>query len=200
MIEKRVYPNVVTFKILIDALCKEKLLRRNVDNVDRIVGKRNSHFPSVIVNFSLSLRMMEKEGEEEGKLVTLLKRLLQKNLIGNSVAYLLIFHVNVRLGDLDFALEMLSVMFHVFISVELSLADVGGETTTLEDMYEAFKDFKMRFNSFMLSLNTNETGEKYDAEQHKEILAIIDRIELKFQLHRRLLDNIVKMIDTIQFE
>lgn len=55
MIEKIVYPNVVTFKILIDALCKEKLLRRNVDNVDRIVGKRNSHFPSVIVYFSLQV-------------------------------------------------------------------------------------------------------------------------------------------------
>jgi excinuclease UvrABC ATPase subunit len=78
---------------------------------------------------------------------------------------------------------------------EAQTIDIGGETTMLEDKYEAFKDFKLRFNSFMLSLNTNETGEKYDVEQHKEILAIIDRIELKFQLHQRLLDNIVKMMD-----
>ena len=111
MILKRVYPNAVTFRIMIDALCKEGLLQRNVDIVDRIIGKRNSHSPPVIVNLSLILRMLEKENEEgkEGelfKLVTLLKRLLQKNLIGDSVAYSLIVHVKVRLGDLDFALEM----------------------------------------------------------------------------------------------
>jgi len=114
MIEKRVYPNVVTFRIMIDALCKDGLLQTNVDALDRIVGKRNSHPPSVIVNLSLILRMLEKEGaEEEGKLVklvTLLKRLLQKNLIGDLVAYSLIVHVKVRLGDLDFALEMYNEM------------------------------------------------------------------------------------------
>jgi excinuclease UvrABC ATPase subunit len=79
---------------------------------------------------------------------------------------------------------------------ETRIIDTGGETTTLEDMYETFKDFKSRFNSFMLSLETNETGEeKLDDQQHQEILAIIDRIELKFQLHQRLLDNIMKMMD-----
>jgi len=67
MIEKRVYPNpnVVTFSILIDTLCKEGLLQRNVDNVDRIVGKRNSHSPSVVVNSSLILRMLKKEEEKD---------------------------------------------------------------------------------------------------------------------------------------
>ncbi|PNX97825.1 pentatricopeptide repeat-containing protein mitochondrial-like, partial [Trifolium pratense] len=112
MIEKRVYPNSVTLRILIDALCKEGLLQRNVDAVDRIIGKRNSHSPSVIVNSSLIFRMLEK-GEGEGelvKLVTLLKRLLQKNLIGDSVAYSLIVHVKVRLGDLGYVFEMYNEM------------------------------------------------------------------------------------------
>ncbi|GAU44488.1 hypothetical protein TSUD_12990 [Trifolium subterraneum] len=110
MIEKRIYPNVVTLRILIDALCKEGLLQRNVDTVDRIIGKRNSHSPSVIVNSSLILRMLEKEECELVKLVTLLKRLLQKNLIGDSVAYSLTVHVKVRLGDLDYVFEMYNEM------------------------------------------------------------------------------------------
>ncbi|CAK8535520.1 unnamed protein product [Lathyrus sativus] len=114
MIGKRIYPNSVTLRIMIDALCKEGLLQRNVDVVDQIVGKRDSYSPSVIVNSSLILRMLEKEKEgEEGelvRLVTLLKRLLQKNFIGDSVAYSLIVHVKVRLGDLDCALEMYNEM------------------------------------------------------------------------------------------
>ncbi|CAL5207879.1 unnamed protein product [Lathyrus oleraceus] len=117
MIGKRIYPNSVTLRIMIDALCKEGLLQRNVEVVDRIIGKRDSYSPSVIVNSSLILRMLEKgeEGEEgeEGelvKLVMLLKRFLQKNLIGDSVAYSMIVKVKVRLGDLDSALEMYNEM------------------------------------------------------------------------------------------
>ncbi|XP_024630604.2 pentatricopeptide repeat-containing protein At1g66345, mitochondrial [Medicago truncatula] len=112
MILKRVYPNVATSRIMIDVLCKQGLLQRNVADLDQIVGKRNSHSPSVIVNLSLILRMSEKVAKEGKlfKLVTLLKRLLQKNLIGDSVAYSLIVQVKVRLGDLDFALEMYNEM------------------------------------------------------------------------------------------
>lgn len=117
MIGKRIYPNVVTLRIMIDALCKEGLLQRNVDALDQIIGKRNSHSPSVIVNLSLILRMLEKGNVEEEdvdnelvKLVTLLKRLLQKNLIGDSVAYSLIVHVKIRLGNLDSALEIYEEM------------------------------------------------------------------------------------------
>jgi pentatricopeptide repeat protein len=53
--------------------------------------------------------MLEKEGKKGGelvKLVTLLKRLLQNKMIGDCIAYLLIVHLKVRLGDFDFALEM----------------------------------------------------------------------------------------------
>ncbi|XP_058724132.1 pentatricopeptide repeat-containing protein At1g66345, mitochondrial [Vicia villosa] len=112
MIVKRIYPNNVTLRIMIDVICKEGLLQRNVDVVDRIIGKQNSNSPSVVVNSSLILRMLENEkGEGElVKLVTLLKRLLQKNLISDSVAYSLIVHVKVRLGDLDCALEMYGEM------------------------------------------------------------------------------------------
>ncbi|XP_057445234.1 pentatricopeptide repeat-containing protein At1g66345, mitochondrial [Lotus japonicus] len=121
MIRGRNYPNAVTLKIMIDALCKEGLLQRNVDALDRIMGerKRSSHSPSAIVNSSLILRMVEKGHlvEEEGKrervavmVVTLLKRLLQQNLVPDSVGYSLIVHAKVRLGSLDSALEMYEEM------------------------------------------------------------------------------------------
>ncbi|KEH19442.1 PPR containing plant protein [Medicago truncatula] len=76
MILERVYPNLATFRIMIDVLCKEGLLQRNVAALDQIVGKRNSHSHSVIVNLSLILRMSEKVAKEGKlfKLVTLLKR------------------------------------------------------------------------------------------------------------------------------
>ncbi|KEH40867.1 transmembrane protein, putative [Medicago truncatula] len=48
-------------RIVIDALCEEGLLQRNVDMVDRINRKRNSHSPLVVVNSSLILRILEKE-------------------------------------------------------------------------------------------------------------------------------------------
>ncbi|CAI8605291.1 unnamed protein product [Vicia faba] len=66
MIGKRIYPNVVTLRIMIDVICKEGLLQRSVDSVDRIIGKRDSFSPSVIVNSSLILRMLEKEKDGEG--------------------------------------------------------------------------------------------------------------------------------------
>lgn len=115
MIGKRVYPNAVTLRIMIDALCKEGLLQRNVDTLDRITKKRCSHSPSSIVNSSLVLRLIEKgHVEEEERVVvvvtTLLKRLLQNNLIPDLVAYSLIIHAKVSLGNLDSALELYKEM------------------------------------------------------------------------------------------
>lgn len=42
MIRKRIYPNVITLKIMIDAMCKEGVLQKNVELLDRIIGKRSS--------------------------------------------------------------------------------------------------------------------------------------------------------------
>ncbi|KAK7308427.1 hypothetical protein VNO77_42032 [Canavalia gladiata] len=113
MIRRRIYPNIVSFRIMIDALCKEGELRKNVDTLDRIMGKRGSHSPSTIVNCSSVLRILEKGHVEEGEedtVVVLLKRLLQKNLIIDAVAYSLVIHAKVTLGNLDSAWELYEEM------------------------------------------------------------------------------------------
>ncbi|KAK7304692.1 hypothetical protein VNO77_42578 [Canavalia gladiata] len=113
MIRRRIYPNIVSFRIMIDALCKEGELQKNVDTLDRIMGKRGSHSPSTIVNCSSVLRILEKGHVEEGEedtVVVLLKRLLQKNLIIDAVAYSLVIHAKVTLGNLDSAWELYEEM------------------------------------------------------------------------------------------
>ncbi|KAJ1427634.1 Tetratricopeptide-like helical domain superfamily [Sesbania bispinosa] len=114
MVGERNYPNTVTFRIMIDALCKEGLLQRNVDTLDRIMGKRSSHSPSAIVNSSLIFRMLDKGHVERVVVmaVTLLKRLLQQNLIPDSVGYSLIVHAKIRLGNFDSAWELYEEMVH----------------------------------------------------------------------------------------
>ena len=109
MIRERAYPNVATLRIMINALCKDGQLQKNVDALERIIGKRCSS-PSVIVNSSLIFRVLEGGEMEESMVVVLLKRLLQKNLIPDSVAYSLIVHAKVRLGCLDSAWEMYQEM------------------------------------------------------------------------------------------
>ncbi|KAJ1440399.1 Tetratricopeptide-like helical domain superfamily [Sesbania bispinosa] len=115
MVGERNYPNTVTFRIMIDALCKEGLLQRNVDTLDRIMGKRSSHSPSAIVNSSLIFKMLDKGHVERVvvMVVTLLKRLLQQNLIPDSVGYSLIVHAKIRAvgGVFGFFDEMLSAGF-----------------------------------------------------------------------------------------
>ncbi|KAK7268066.1 hypothetical protein RIF29_20751 [Crotalaria pallida] len=108
MIRKRIYPSVVTLRIMIDALCKDGHLQKIVDALDRIMGKRNS--PSVIVNSSLILKVLNWGDMEESMVLVLLKRLLQKNLIPDSVAYSLIVHAKVKLGNLDSSWEMYQEM------------------------------------------------------------------------------------------
>ncbi|XP_061355204.1 pentatricopeptide repeat-containing protein At1g66345, mitochondrial [Gastrolobium bilobum] len=113
MIWKRVYPNVVTLRIMVDALCKDGELLRIVDLLEQILGKRSSSSPSVIVNSSLIFRVLESgkmEKVEESEVVVLLKRMLQKNLIPDLVAYSLIVHVKVKLGNLDSAWELYQEM------------------------------------------------------------------------------------------
>ncbi|KAK7279909.1 hypothetical protein RJT34_24969 [Clitoria ternatea] len=111
MIQRRIYPTVVSFRIMIDALCKEGELENVVNTVDRIMGKRSSIAPSVIVNCGLILRMLERgQVEEESVVVILLKRLLQKNLISDSVAYSLIVHTKVVFGNLDSVWELYGEM------------------------------------------------------------------------------------------
>ena len=99
MIEKRTYPNDVTVKIVISALCKEGKLQEFLDMVDRIHGKRSS--PTVIVNTSLVFRILEEGRVEEG--LVLLKRILQKNMILDTISYSLIVYAKVKIGGSDSA-------------------------------------------------------------------------------------------------
>ncbi|GAB2226740.1 hypothetical protein Droror1_Dr00022560 [Drosera rotundifolia] len=108
MVEKRVYPNEATVRIMTSALCKEGELQKVVDVVDRINGKRCS--PMVIVNTSLILRMMEQGNVEKGML--LMKRLLQKNMIFDTISFSLIVFATVKKGELKSAWEVYQEMLN----------------------------------------------------------------------------------------
>ncbi|KAM7279338.1 hypothetical protein ACFE04_006472 [Oxalis oulophora] len=99
LIIRRVYPNEVTIRTMIGALCKGGKLREVMDLIDVIHGKRCS--ASVIVNTNLVLRIVEEGRVEEG--MALLKRMLQKNMILDTIAYSLIVYSKVKLNDLDSA-------------------------------------------------------------------------------------------------
>lgn len=102
MIQKRMYPNNVTVRIMTNALCKRGELQKFVDTIHRIHGKGCS--PLVIVNTSLVVKMLEKGSIEEG--LVLLKRMLQKNLILDTVSYSLVVYARLRSGELNSAQEL----------------------------------------------------------------------------------------------
>ncbi|CAJ1932937.1 unnamed protein product [Sphenostylis stenocarpa] len=105
MIRSRVYPNLTSLRIMVDALCKEGELQKIVDTLDRIMRRSTFRSPSMIVNCSLMLRILERGrvAESETDVVVLLKRLLQKNLLHETVVWSLIVHSKVVFGDLDSA-------------------------------------------------------------------------------------------------
>ncbi|XP_047160466.1 pentatricopeptide repeat-containing protein At1g66345, mitochondrial [Vigna umbellata] len=88
-----------------DALCKEGELQKIVDTLDRIMRRSTFRSPSMIVNCSLMLRILDRGSltESESDVVVLLKRLLQKNLLHESVVWSLVLHAKVAFGDLDSA-------------------------------------------------------------------------------------------------
>ncbi|TXG46351.1 hypothetical protein EZV62_028151 [Acer yangbiense] len=79
ILQKRRYPNEVTIRTLINALCKE--------------GK-----------------VIEEERIEEG--MVLLKRMLQKSMILDTISYSLIVCAKVNLGNLEYALEVYEEMLN----------------------------------------------------------------------------------------
>jgi len=105
MIRRRVYPNLTSLRIMVDALCKEGELQEIVDTLDRIMRKSTFRSPSMIVNCSLMLRILKKGrvADSESDVVVLLKRLLQKNLLHETVVWSLVLHAKVVFGDLDSA-------------------------------------------------------------------------------------------------
>lgn len=99
MIDKRIYPNEMTTRIMISALCKEGRLQRFLDVVEKCHGKRCQ--PGVVVNTCLIYGMIEDGRVEDG--LRLMKRMLQKNMILDTISCSLIVLAKVRMRDLESA-------------------------------------------------------------------------------------------------
>ncbi|CAH9094947.1 unnamed protein product [Cuscuta epithymum] len=107
MIEKRVNPNLTTVETMVNAMCKEGRLQWFVDVVGKIHrGKRCG--PGVVVNTCLIHGIIEDGRMGYG--LKLLKRMLQKNMIIDTVSYSLIVFAKVKMGDLDCAWEVYDEM------------------------------------------------------------------------------------------
>ncbi|KAK6120610.1 hypothetical protein DH2020_045643 [Rehmannia glutinosa] len=107
MIDRRVCPNEVTMRIMVGALCKEGKLDMFLSIVDRMHGKRCS-VPQLIVNTCLVYEMIENQRIEEG--LVLLKWMLQKNMILDTISYSLVVFAKVKMGNLDSAKEIYEEM------------------------------------------------------------------------------------------
>ncbi|KAL7142238.1 hypothetical protein ABFS83_08G110600 [Erythranthe nasuta] len=107
MISERMCPNEMTTRIMVSALCKEGKLERFLGIVDRMHGKRCS-IPRLIVNTCLVYEMIEEDKIEEG--LVLLKRMLQKAMILDTISYSLVIFAKVKMGNLDNAKEIYEEM------------------------------------------------------------------------------------------
>ncbi|CAN6486890.1 unnamed protein product [Victoria cruziana] len=102
MVINKTFPNAMTTRFMVDALCKQGLLQKTVVLLDRITGKRC--LPGVIVNTALIIRLFEDDRVDEG--ILLLKRMHRKHMVTDNVAYSLIVFGLCRLGNLERALIM----------------------------------------------------------------------------------------------
>ncbi|CAL1398117.1 unnamed protein product [Linum trigynum] len=112
MISRRIYPDEAGIRAMIHGLCKEGKLQEMIGMLDKIHGKRSAACsPLVIVSTGLVLRILEEE--EGGRIevaMGLLRLMLQKNMITDTVAFSLIVHAKVKLGDLSSANEVYEEM------------------------------------------------------------------------------------------
>ncbi|KZV49615.1 pentatricopeptide repeat-containing protein mitochondrial [Dorcoceras hygrometricum] len=109
MIETRVCPDEMTMQIMVNALCKEGKLEKYLDIVDRMCGTRCS-VSAVIVNTCLVYEMIEEDWIEDGLL--LLKRMLQKDVMVDTILYSLIVFAKVKMGNLNTAMEIYKEMLN----------------------------------------------------------------------------------------
>lgn len=107
MIKRRKVPNEVTMRIMVSTLCKEGKLGKFLGIVDSIQGKRCS-IPQLTVNTCLVYEMIEGGRVEDGLVV--LKHMLQKNMILDTVSYSLVVFAKIKMGDLDAAREIYEEM------------------------------------------------------------------------------------------
>ncbi|XP_015690358.1 pentatricopeptide repeat-containing protein At1g66345, mitochondrial [Oryza brachyantha] len=98
---KRVYANQSTVELVIGVLSREGALGRMATLVERIHGKKS--VPGVVAHVALTLRIFEEGRTEQG--ILLLRRMLQRNMVFDDIAYSLIVHAHCQAGDLKSACE-----------------------------------------------------------------------------------------------
>ncbi|CAF1901417.1 unnamed protein product [Brassica napus] len=157
-IDKRLYPNETTVQIMISALCKEGKLKEIVGLLDKIHGKRCS--PPVIVNTSLALKVLEENRIDEG--MSLLKRLLQKNMVLDTIGYSLVVYARTKQGDLVSARQMFDEMlqrgfdsnafvYTAFIKVYSEMGDIDEAEKLIAEMESSGIDpYEETFNSLIV--------------------------------------------------
>ncbi|KAG6521928.1 hypothetical protein ZIOFF_019062 [Zingiber officinale] len=101
MFVRRIYPNQTTTEVMIDVMLKEGVLPKLVSVLDRIRGSRCA--PGIIVNTTLAFSIIEEDRAEEA--ITLLKRMLQRNMMFDDIAYSLIVASYCKLCKLNSALQ-----------------------------------------------------------------------------------------------
>ncbi|XP_044974878.1 pentatricopeptide repeat-containing protein At1g66345, mitochondrial [Hordeum vulgare subsp. vulgare] len=98
---KRVYASQATVELVVGVLSREGTLARTVALVERIHGKKCA--PGVVAHVALALWIFEEGRAEKG--ILLLRRMLQRNMVFDDVAYSLMVHAHCRIGDLESARE-----------------------------------------------------------------------------------------------
>ncbi|PKA55167.1 Pentatricopeptide repeat-containing protein [Apostasia shenzhenica] len=97
MFERRVYPNQTSVETMVNLMCKEGSLLRNISLMEKIHGNRCA--PGVLVNMTMILRIFEDERFEQG--IVFLRRMLQKNLILDDISSSLVIFAFCRTGRLE---------------------------------------------------------------------------------------------------
>ncbi|WCJ38909.1 Pentatricopeptide repeat (PPR) superfamily protein [Euphorbia peplus] len=142
MIQRRIYPNEATIRTMINALCKEGKLNTFVETLDRIHGKRCT--PLVIINTCLVFRVLE-EGRIEVAMA-LLKGMLQKNTIHDTVAFSLTILAKLKLGNLEAAFdiyeEMLKRGFNSNSFVHTSFVEAYCNAGEIEKAKQLFEEME----------------------------------------------------------
>uniref|UniRef100_A0A0D9UXB0 Pentacotripeptide-repeat region of PRORP domain-containing protein n=1 Tax=Leersia perrieri TaxID=77586 RepID=A0A0D9UXB0_9ORYZ len=93
---RRVYADQSTVELVIGVLSREGKLARMASLVERIHGKKCA--PGVVAHVALTLRIFEEGRTEQG--ILLLRRVLQRSMVSDDIAYSLIVHAHCQDGDL----------------------------------------------------------------------------------------------------
>uniref|UniRef100_A0A0E0BXR8 Pentacotripeptide-repeat region of PRORP domain-containing protein n=1 Tax=Oryza meridionalis TaxID=40149 RepID=A0A0E0BXR8_9ORYZ len=138
---KRVYANQSTVELVIGVLSREGALARMAALVERIHGKKC--VPGVVAHVALTLRIFEEGRTEQG--ILLLRRMLQRNMVFDNIAYSLIVHAHCQAGDLKSACEqrddmvrrgcrLNSFVYTCLIRVHCRASDVDEAMQLFEEM------------------------------------------------------------------